>query len=99
MPLTRFLTGEHFESIVDLTRNDVTQVINPGATVQTRLRDEDTELTVTTASPEGHTDADWANGRIVAVFTKDETAAIPFEEGTNERSCELEILVNDTVDN
>lgn len=95
-PLIRFLSGAHFTTTVDITKDGSPVAVSAGATVKALLRDEGTALTVAVTCNSGANGADWPNGRIVASFTSQETAAIPFESETNERSASLELMVNDT---
>lgn len=97
-PLIRFVTGSHFEAILQVTRNGTAVAIDTGATVKAVIRDDGEALTSEVTCSYQTTDADWPNGIVVAVFPSAVTRAIPFSETRWQRRCQVELQVVDMVE-
>lgn len=70
--------GDDFEHPMDLKDDGVSIVIPSAFTLNAALLDrDDGTLIASTAVVEGTAGSDWANGKIVVVFTNSQTASIP----------------------
>lgn len=90
------VTGDYRELPITLYKDGSLFTIPSGATVKVGLRFKNNSLITPVTSSEAHPEADWPNGKLIAVFTKTDTENLTVTG--DQISAQIEVQVESVVD-